>query len=161
MGEGRYTVVPRTLCFLTHGGDVLLLRGSPTKRIWAGKLNGVGGHIEPGEDPLTGARREIQEETGLTVGDLELRALVHVAGRHPDPGVVFTVFVGEAPSRDTARGSEGELVWCPIDDLPLDELVEDLPHLLPRILGSAHERLVYGHYSATDDGEMRFTFREG
>ena len=159
VGSGRYTVVPRTLSFLTHGGDVLFLRGAPTKRIWAGKLNGVGGHIEPDEDPLTGAKREILEETGLTAGDLDLRAVVHVAGQPPDPGVVFLVYVGAAPSRETACGSEGELEWHAISDLPVDELVEDLPHLLPRILGPGHKHLVYGHYASDDKGAMRFTFR--
>ena len=107
-----------------------------------------------------GAQREILEETGLTVRDLELRAIVHVAGRYPDPGVIFTVFVGEAPTRDTVRGDEGELVWCPIDDLPLDELVEDLPHLLPLILGPVYGRPIYGYYAADDVGEMSFEFRE-
>ena len=46
MIKGRYQVVPRTLCFIIHDDDVLLLRGAPTKRIWPNKYNGVGGHVE-------------------------------------------------------------------------------------------------------------------
>ena len=64
---GKYQAVPRVLCFVTHGDEVLLLRGAPDKRIWPDKYNGVGGHVETGEDILSGARREIYEETGLTV----------------------------------------------------------------------------------------------
>ncbi len=48
---GQYTVVARTLVFLTCGSKVLLLKGAPTKRLWAGKYNGIGGHLEPGESP--------------------------------------------------------------------------------------------------------------
>jgi 8-oxo-dGTP pyrophosphatase MutT (NUDIX family) len=32
----------------------------------------VGGHLEPGEDPEAGARRELEEETALVAGDLRL-----------------------------------------------------------------------------------------
>ena len=55
----RYTLIPRTLIFLTRGERVLLLKGAPHKRLWANRYNGVGGHIERGEDVLTSARREL------------------------------------------------------------------------------------------------------
>lgn len=32
-----------------------------------GKLNGIGGHVEPGETPLDAMRREFQEEAGLDI----------------------------------------------------------------------------------------------
>jgi hypothetical protein len=35
----RYMVIPRVLVFLLDtGGNVLLIRGAPTKRIWANKV---------------------------------------------------------------------------------------------------------------------------
>jgi len=66
--HGRYAATPRTLIFVTHGGDVLLVRGAPHKGWWAGRLNGVGGHIERDEDVWTSARRELREEVGLELG---------------------------------------------------------------------------------------------
>jgi len=55
--------VPRTLIFLERNGHVLLIRGGPDK--WfAGRYNGLGGHVEPGEDVYTAALREVQEEAG-------------------------------------------------------------------------------------------------
>ncbi|MBN2391881.1 MAG: NUDIX domain-containing protein, partial [Anaerolineae bacterium] len=83
-----YTVIPRVLVFLTRGDEVLLLRGAPDKKLWAGKYNGLGGHIEPGETPHQAAVREVAEEAGLTVTALTLRAVVHVT-LAPAPGVPF------------------------------------------------------------------------
>jgi 8-oxo-dGTP diphosphatase len=57
--EGRYTVYPRTLTFLLQGGDVLLIQRSPNARLFPGLFNGVGGHVERGENVLSAARREV------------------------------------------------------------------------------------------------------
>ena len=58
----RYMLIPRTMIFLRRGNSYLLLKGAPTKRLWAGKYNGLGGHVEMGEDVLSSAKRELQEE---------------------------------------------------------------------------------------------------
>jgi 8-oxo-dGTP pyrophosphatase MutT (NUDIX family) len=47
---------------------MLLLRLAAGRGDWAGKLNGVGGHVERGEEPRASAIREVAEETGLTPG---------------------------------------------------------------------------------------------
>lgn len=56
-----------TVCFLftDDGKRVLMQRKNRTQ--YAGRYNGVGGKIEPGETPLEGARREIREETGVDI----------------------------------------------------------------------------------------------
>ncbi len=155
----RYVVVPRALILALHDGDVLLLRGAPDKRLWAGKLNGVGGHIEADESVHAAARRELLEETGLDVPDLRLRGVVHIAGREPHPGVMMFVLVGHALSRRTAPSDEGTLEWHDPNRLPLAELVEDLPELLPRVLQADREGvMVYGHYVADAEGRMAFCF---
>jgi len=58
--------IPRTLCFITHGSDVLLMKRGEHTRIFPGRYNGIGGHLERDEDPLTGALREITEENRIT-----------------------------------------------------------------------------------------------
>lgn len=130
---GRYTVVPRVLCFLVDGDAVLLLKGAPEKPLWAGLYNGVGGHMEAHEDPYQAARREIREETGLEVSELYLRGILHVS-LSQGPGVLVFCFVGPAPSRSVRPSREGTLEWVPLARLPELPLVEDLPLLLPRLL---------------------------
>ena len=161
LGNKRHVVIPRTLSFITYEREVLLLRGAPTKRIWPGKLNGIGGHIEPGETVYESAQREIFEETGLLVPCLALRGLLHIAGpqggeRETARGVLIALFTGQASSRQVRPSIEGELIWCPLDALPRDELVQDLPVLLPRLFSPTEKGLLYGSYTVTDQGEMTF-----
>jgi 8-oxo-dGTP diphosphatase len=132
--RGRYLSIPRVLCFVTHGDEVLLLRGSPHKRLWAGRLNGLGGHLEPGEDIQAALLREIEEEAGIEVHDVRLRCAVHVDVGDPLQGVLFFVFTAVADSKATQPSREGELEWFPISALPTAEMVEDLPALLPKVL---------------------------
>ncbi len=150
----RYTVIPRVLVFLTRGDEVLLLHGAPDKKLWAGKYNGLGGHIEPGETPHRAAIREVEEEAGLTLTALTLRAIVHVTLASA-PGVLFFVFTGAAPPGELHASTEGAPVWVARSDIAKLPLVEDLPELLPRVLEPGP--LIYGHYTFSADG-LRMTF---
>lgn len=152
-GPKRYQAIPRVLIFLRNGGDVLLLKGAPDKRIWANKYNGVGGHIEANEDVLTAARREVTEETGLKVDALELAAVVNINAGNLDLGIVMFVFVGWSDTRETNASHEGALHWVPTDSLPVGELVEDLEYLLPRVLDRWKDdlpRFLHYSYDAND-----------
>ena len=134
MSRHRYQVIPRTLCFITHGNEVLLLLGGAKKRLWAGRYNGLGGHVEPGEDIYASASREVREESGLNVREMRLRGVVHADASDPTAGILFFVFTAVADDKRVVASEEGALEWWPINALPIDSLVEDLPVLLPRIL---------------------------
>lgn len=135
----RYLTVPRTLCFLLHGDDVLLIQRARHKRLFPGKVNGVGGHVELGEDVAASAAREIYEESGLAVDDLWLAGVVHVDGRLgqadalPDgvmPGVMLFVFTAQARSRDARASEEGELIWTSLSQVHGLDWVDGDPRLL-------------------------------
>lgn len=130
----RHQVIPRTLCFVMHDDEVLFLRGGPRKRLWAGLLNGLGGHVEAGEDIYASVVREVREEAGLAVHDIRLRGVVHADAGDPATGILFFVFTAAAGTRAVTASGEGELEWHAPGRLPVDEMVEDLPVLLPRVL---------------------------
>lgn len=154
--RGRYHVVPRTLCFITHGTDVLLLKGAPTKRIWPNRYNGVGGHVERNEDVLTAAIREMTEETGLAVSDVRLRAVIHVDVDDPQAGILLFVFTACAHSRDFHPSPEGALEWVPRARLLDYELVEDLADLLPRVLAMGpYDPPLFGRYRYDERDQLR------
>lgn len=146
--EGRYTVLPRTLVFLRHGDDVLLLRRGAERRVWAGRYNGLGGHIERGEDVAAAARREVAEEAGITtIDDLRLRAAINV-GAAP-VGVLLFVFTGSVRSREVRGSPEGRPEWISLARLGEVPLVTE-PPLLPEIF--AADRLLYGWQGYDEEG---------
>jgi 8-oxo-dGTP diphosphatase len=129
----RYSIIPRTLIFITRGESVLLLKGAPDKRIWAGKYNGVGGHIEKGEDVISSARRELLEEAGIELTRLYLVGVIMIdTGRNT--GIGLYVVRGEWEFGELSPSKEGRLEWIPYTNLYDLPLVEDLPTILPYIL---------------------------
>ena len=157
--SGRYLVVPRTLCFITYQDQVLLLRGASDKPIWPDRYNGIGGHVERGEDIFSAALREIKEETGVPVTDLRLRGIVNVAPDSEGPGVVLFIFTAQALSKDVRATAEGTPIWVPRDDLADLPLVQDLPLILPRVLEmEADAPLFFAHTTYDDIGQPAMTF---
>lgn len=160
LSRNRYTIIPRTLVFITRGDRVLLLRGSPQKRIWANKYNGIGGHIERDEDVYSAAMREVREETGLEVESLRLCGLSNIDSNQSS-GIMLFVFVAESPSGEPIPSAEGSLEWIDRDQLSHLDLVEDLPIILPRALD--HPRSAppfFAHYSYDEQERLIIQFAE-
>ncbi len=155
---GRYAIIPRTLIFLTRPGEVLLIKNAPGRGAWAGLLNGVGGHLERGESPHSGAVREIQEETGLTALGLRLVGAV-VIDTGSSPGIGLYVFVGKVTGGNPRRTEEGLPQWVPYDRLDQEPLMQDLPQLLPRALEAYEAGLPFtALYRYDADGRLEITF---
>jgi len=126
----RYKVIPRTAIFLRRGDLVLLLQGAPTKRLWANKYNGLGGHIERGEDVLSAAKRELLEETSLTADLWLCGTLIVDAG---ETGICLYIFSGDCLVGEPESSDEGLAEWIPFDRIGELDVVEDVPILVSKI----------------------------
>jgi 8-oxo-dGTP diphosphatase len=112
---------------------VLLIKGAATKRLWANRYNGLGGHIERGEDVHSAAQRELNEEAGISVESLKLVGTILVDASD-QKGVCIFVFKGQYSGGELIQSQEGALEWVPVDAVDTLPLVEDLKVLLPRVL---------------------------
>ncbi len=156
--ENRWLTIPRTLCFVLNDDHLLLMKRAPHKRVFPNRYNGVGGHIERDEDPLTSARREIKEETGLEVRDVRLRAIYNIDAGEAT-GIVLFVFTAVSDTRDVTANLEGTLHWIPLADVYALDLVEDLPLLLPRILPmQPDDPPLFAHVSYDEDDRIQMHF---
>ena len=128
----RYAVIPRVLIFVFRDNEILLIKGADTKKIWAGKYNGIGGHVEKGESVLDAVKRELKEESGVSNCDLWLSTIV-MMDVEKAKGVSLFVFKGIYQSGEIETSKEGEPKWVNISSAKALPIVEDLLVLIDQI----------------------------
>ena len=107
-------VVQYCLVYLRSHEKVLLIRKSQG-RLHEGEWIGLGGKLEPGEEPLAAAVREFREESGLTLEDPKLTGtFVWIDEAHC--GVIHIV-TGTRWSGELSASEEGKLRWYSVQDL--------------------------------------------
>lgn len=122
-----------TLLFIFDGDRVLLIRKK--RGLGAGKINGPGGKIDPGETPLECAIRETQEElgvTGLHAEEIGLLRFQFTDGL----GLLCHVFRADAFTGEPVETDEAIPLWTPLAAVPFDEMWSDdrmwFHHLIAR-----------------------------
>ena len=75
-----------------------------------------GGKIEPGEDPLTALKRELDEELGI--GVTSARPLIRIHHDYPDKSVLLDVWRVDGYSGQLTAREGQALEWVALEDLP-------------------------------------------
>lgn len=121
----RESITARTtLAYIEQDGKYLLLhRTKEDDDINQGKWIGVGGHLEPGESYVAAMKREIFEETGLTVTEYRYYGALDFLNDKAEPERMF-LFKVTGFTGTLKECNEGDLAW--IDkkemlDLPMWE----------------------------------------
>lgn len=138
-----YTMIPRVLAFIEKNDEVLMIERAKKDAFAYRKLNGIGGHVEKGEDPLTAIRREVKEESGLEIDDFFFHAVIFIDVEE-EKGVCVFLFSATYDKGDVQPSPEGSLVWIKKDAVQDYPVVEDVPFLLD-IIGESKK-----------DGEVKY-----
>lgn len=126
------------LLFVIDGAEnSRVLLGRKKTGLGAGRVVGLGGHLEPEEEPAAAAVREAREEAHIHVAESDLTVAGFVAFAFPHrPGWDQTVdvFTTRTWSGEPRSSAEIDPVWFPVDALPLDSMWDDARYWLPRVL---------------------------
>lgn len=135
-----YTPILATLGYIFSpcGSQVLMVhRNARPGDAHLGKWNGLGGKLDPGEDVVSGFRREVREEAGLECDELQLAGTISWPGFGKGGedwfGFLFRVtrYTGTPP----VSNHEGTLAWQNVTDVPNLPLWEGDQFFLPLVLG--------------------------
>jgi 8-oxo-dGTP diphosphatase len=111
-----------TLLFVRRGDEVLLIRKK--RGLGAGKINGPGGRIDPGETAAECAVREVREELGILARDPIQRGELHfqfVDGL----ALHCAVFTATRFEGEPVETAEAIPRWTKTDAVPYDEMWAD------------------------------------
>ena len=127
-----------TLCLIRSGTKILLQ--NRLKADWRGYTL-PGGHIEPGESIVDAVKREVREETGLTVKNPKLRGVKQFpidGGRY----IVF-LFCADEFEGELISSDEGEMEWIERAEIENIAAVDDFRELLDVIESDSLTEFIY------------------
>ncbi|MGB0716914.1 MAG: 8-oxo-dGTP diphosphatase [Phycisphaerae bacterium] len=120
-----------TLIFVVRDGEVLLIHKK--RGIGAGKINGPGGRLDPGETPLECAVREVQEE--LCVTPTGLRESGELRFQFVDGySMLVYVYRGSDIEGEPQETDEASPIWTPLSGIPYDRMWRDDRYWMPLLL---------------------------
>jgi 8-oxo-dGTP diphosphatase len=137
-----------TLLFIIRDGEMLLIRKK--MGLGAGKINGPGGRMEPGETPLECAVREVEEELNVTASDIGYYGVnrFHFIDGYK---IMVHIFKAAAYTGTPAETDEALPIWVSLNNIPYNEMWVDDLVWLPKIIDG---KIINGMY-IMDGDEMK------
>ena len=107
-----------TLCYIEKDGAYLMIHRIKKKNdMNKDKWLGVGGKLEEGESPFDCARREIKEETGVEVRDLNYRGIITFVSDLYGTEYMHLFTATEYDGEIDYDCDEGKLEWVKKEDV--------------------------------------------
>ena len=147
-----------TLCFCLRGDQVLL--AMKKRGFGAGKWNGYGGKVLEKETPRAAAIRELEEESGLVVGE-EILEQVGLVKFYFDGNQLFEchVFLVREWQGEPLESDEMKPHWFPVSQLPFEKMWVADSKWVPLVL--AGRKLEAEVIFNTDGSEVKgFSYQE-
>ncbi len=115
-------------CFIKKDGKYLMLHRSPNKKIMPNVWMAPGGKREFNEGLFEATRREVLEETGLTIENLRVKVVGNAYLKDLDQEVFFHFVVADYKSGEVLQNPEdGKLEWLsPKEIIGLDNLLAEI-----------------------------------
>lgn len=132
--------VHATLMFVVRDGEILLIEKK--RGLGAGKINGPGGKIDPGETPVECAVRETEEELHVRVKRPRKLGELHFA-MSDVPDILCHVYLARDFDGRPTETDEAVPLWCRLADIPYDRMWKDDIHWMPLLLD---ERTFLGRF---------------
>ncbi|MFV1988101.1 MAG: 8-oxo-dGTP diphosphatase [Gemmatimonadota bacterium] len=120
-----------TLLYVVRDERILLI--AKKRGLGAGKLNGAGGKVDPGETHLEAAVREFEEELGATPLHPKKLGRVAFAVTSGD-SILIHVYRADDLRGTPVETEEAVPVWASVEDMPYDRMWEDDRYWLPLLL---------------------------
>lgn len=101
-----------------------------------------GGHVESNESVLNSMIREIQEETGLTISNLQFCGIKDWIEFDGSRYMVF-LYKTNTYSGNIQPSSEGEIFWMPLEELKKKKTLWHLDMMLEIFCGTEYSELYF------------------
>ena len=121
-----------TLCIIYQHPKILL--GMKKRGFGAGRWNGFGGKVQEGETIVEAAKREILEEAGIEVGDIEKMGMIDFEFCGNPEILEVHVFRAKDFSGIPAESEEMKPQWFYIDEIPFNSMWSDDQYWFPLLL---------------------------
>ena len=149
--------VEASLCHIVRSRKLLLKKAN--RGISAGRWNGPGGKLEPGETPTQNVVREVREETSLQIVEPVYHGRIefYMNGANTLDYLVH-VFLAKRFSGRPRPSEEGRVKWFRVDTIPYAEMWDDDRYWLPLLLNGVrfNARFFYNkENSRVKDYEIR------
>lgn len=138
-----------TLCIVHMNSQILL--GYKKRGFGAGRWNGFGGKVNPGEDISSAAARELTEECGVSASLFKQRGILHFLFQDKDYDIEVHLFEVNEIQGEPVETEEMRPQWFYKNEIPFDKMWPDDRFWFPYFF---EDKNFEGEFVFLDEGHL-------